>query len=256
MEQSTSGILLEVLFSEEYPVRNPIVATLLSCQVFADKVDALNVETRKGELVDFLEKFKNTMHTGDSKSGVPRLDPYVRSEPVDVNLQDPIKLRGKLSNISAVGLSNYVVKKGDFSKNQLTANVSLLWDNIAIRTNYNASGETLDGAGIWGKGVVALVVRNLKVTVNTKLVQKNGKMAVSSLSSHLHLDKFYFKITGFLDSEKESNKLTAKITNSAPQWIETHQKQVSQISNRFISNMLNKYLGHFTLNEILKEIQA
>lgn len=41
-----------------------------------------------------------------------------------------------------------------------------------------------------------------------------------------------------------------------PQWIEDHQKEVSHLGSRVVTDMLNKYLQHFTLDEFLNLIKG
>ena len=240
-----------------------LAITLISCQAFVpDTVDMdLPIEMEmyanekeNGGLTGFLQKFKHTMQTGDSKTGVPKLDPFTQSQ-MSINNNELITVKGKLTNIRGAGMSNYHVKKADFSSSKLTADVSLLWDQISIAANYSVTGKSVDNTPFWGKGAVGIVIRDLQVTVNTKLAVKNGKMAVSTLSSQVHLNKFAFKITGLYDNEEKSMLATIKITNSMPKWIEDHQKEVSHISDRRITDMLNKYLQHFTLKDFLNMIK-
>ncbi|XP_068988838.1 uncharacterized protein [Bombus flavifrons] len=210
---------------------------------------------KSGQLRGFLEKFKETMKKGDEQHGVPVLDPFMnKHEHIDLNEKGLFSAKGDLDNLRIAGLSDYQVNQGDFTIAGLKANVALLFRQINIMTRYNVSGTLIDEISYYGRGNLALVIRQLNVTADLKLGVKNERMQVSNLVIHAHVKEFDCVITGLYDDENLSRVISRSITKMVPDLLEKYQNRISQYVSKVATNVMNNILKQYTLKDLLDMI--
>ncbi|KAK9296486.1 hypothetical protein QLX08_009534 [Tetragonisca angustula] len=241
-----------------------LITVLATCHAFVP--DAVNVqETRgygayageKGLLVDFLEKFKETLRKGDKKLGIPVLDP-LKANQLNLNIheEETVSLEGYLKNIRAIGLSDYKVIRGDFHIVGLIANVSLLFNEIDVMTEYNVNGTLMDQILLYGHGNIALFIKGLSVSVNLKLGTESQKIVVRDLVLNVHVKTFDLKMSGLFNDEDLSNTLSHAISEILPGLLDDYQNELSARASPIVANLLNKFLKNFTLKDLLDIING
>ncbi|XP_071876614.1 uncharacterized protein [Bombus fervidus] len=210
---------------------------------------------KSGQLRGFLEKFKETMKKGDEKHGVPVLDPFMsKHEHIDLKENGLFSAKGDLDNLRVAGLSDYEVNQGDFTVVGLRAKVALLFRQINIMTRYNVSGTLIDEISYYGRGNLALVIRQLNVTADLKLGVKDERIHVSNLVIHAHVKEFDCVITGLYDDENLSKVISKTITEMVPDLLEKYQNRISQYVSKVATNVMNDILKQFTLKDLLDMI--
>ncbi|KOX79339.1 hypothetical protein WN51_09141 [Melipona quadrifasciata] len=195
-----------------------------------------------GQLCGFLEKFKETIRNGDEKLGIPVLDPLKREindKSVHGLLVCSNRLEGYLKNVREKGLSDYAVTRGDFSIVGLIANVSLLFNQIDLMTEYNVNGTLMNKISLYGHGNIALVIKGLNVSVNLKLGVENQRIVVRDLVLNVHVQKFDLEMTGLFDDEDLSKTLSKAISEVLPDFIDDYQSEVSAKASPIVANLLS-----------------
>ncbi|KAK1124712.1 hypothetical protein K0M31_006076 [Melipona bicolor] len=234
-----------------------LVTVLATCHAFVP--DAVNVrETRGcgGQLCGFLEKFKEKIKNGDNKLGIPVLDP-LKVNQVNVNVhEEEVSLEGYLKNLREKGLADYAVNRGDFSIVGLVVNVSLLFNEIDLMTEYNINGTLMNQISLYGNGNIALVIKGLNVSVDLKLGVADQKIVVRDLVLNVHVQKFDLGMTGLFNDEDLSKTLSKAISEVLPDFIDDYQSEVSAKASPIVANLLNKFLKNFTLNDLLDIIKG
>ncbi|CAD1468998.1 unnamed protein product, partial [Heterotrigona itama] len=207
-------------------------------------------------LCGFLEKFKESIKNGNQKLGIPVLDP-LRVNHLDLNVnKEELLLQGYLNNIHAIGLSNYVVNRGDFSIVGLIANVSLLFNQIDLMTEYNVKGTLMNKISLYGHGNIALDIRKLNVSVNLQLSTVDQKIQAKNVVLNVHVKEFNLKITGLFDDEDLSATLSKAISDILPGIIDDYQSEISKKASSIVENLLNQFLKKFTLKDLLDIIKG
>ncbi|KZC06942.1 hypothetical protein WN55_08179 [Dufourea novaeangliae] len=224
--------------------------------MLSELIEAENYAFGEGALVGFLEKMKESLKKGDSKIGIPILDP-LKVDHVDLNLNHKlVQLEGTLDNIKAHGLSNYKVNRGDFKLGGFVVNASLTWNDIDLLTKYKIThGKLIDAVSFFGEGIISAVVQGLTVEVNTKLsINDDMTLYVRTMDVSIHLKKFDLVITGLFD-DAEMSKLISQIASELlPDLIDDYQQQLSKVGNKLVTNLLDGILSKLTLEDLLDMI--
>ncbi|CAL7941037.1 unnamed protein product [Xylocopa violacea] len=237
----------------------PLLAiVLVACR--ASEVDEDQTATtygNGGQLVGPLEKFKDVIRKGDSKLGLPMLDPYTGKH-LDVNIDSAglVSMHGGLDDVRESGLANYQVLKGDFALAGLKVNVSLLWDQINILTKYDVKGVLGSNIEFYGTGTLAAVIRGLQVAVDLKLSVKNEHLYVSQMTLHVHMKKLDFKVTGMYNDPETSESVSQIVSEVAPSLLDDYQDRIMNYLEPVLRGEVNKVLQHFTMKDLLDMIKG
>ncbi|OAD52998.1 hypothetical protein WN48_11084 [Eufriesea mexicana] len=239
-----------------------LACVLVACQARVPNVNEANLsggvlDTRGGQLVGFLEKFKDKLRRGDDHLGIiPVLDP-LKQDHLDVNLdQEAVRLRGYLDNLVATGLSEYKVNRGDFTIIGIKANVSLLWEKIDIAAKYSVNGTLADYISVYGNGNLAISIQGLMVSVDLKLSVKDKKLFVSQLVLHARVQKMDCEITGLYNDEELSAVLSKAIGEILPGLIDDYQNELSVAASPLVADLLNDVLKNMTIKDLLDMISG
>lgn len=205
-------------------------------------------------LEGFLEKFKETLKTGDEKLGIPVLDPF-KSEELVLNLkEDIINLNATLKNVNVNGLAAYDVINGDYSLDgeNVVLTLHLSWPLVVASTLYAMKGKA-DDFEIYGNGDITLSADHFAFDTEINFFLKDGNLnehlKVTGMKLKLSLNKLNFKATGLFDDEELSAVLSSIISDMAPNLV-SNDMIINKLIE-FITQKLNEFLATKTMLELL-----
>ncbi|XP_076168510.1 uncharacterized protein LOC143147279 [Ptiloglossa arizonensis] len=236
-----------------------IAAILVSCHATPTLIETKQLEqiTTYGLLDGFLEKLKGILKTGDTKLGIPKLDP-LSIEHVDVNTKGLIELKGSLDSIRGHGLSEYTVNQGDFTFAGFLANISLTWNELEVMTKYKLDNSTLaDTLSIFGEGIISARVNNLTAHVEAKVgITEDQRVYIANLTLHVHLKRLDIIITGLLNDTEFSKLVSNILSELTPQMVDDYQQQLSKYASPLVMERLNNNLKGMTLDKLIDIING
>ncbi|XP_026673031.1 uncharacterized protein LOC108629336 [Ceratina calcarata] len=209
------------------------------------------------DLKVFLEKFRKTLQTGDSKLGIPVLDPYhLRYTYVNIYKEGLVKMKGDLENVNAIGFSDYKPVRGDFTLIGLKVKLELLWEEMKLSSNYALEGVLGGDIQFHGVGNIDAVLKNLTVSaeLSLKVNSTTDHLYVKDSKVNAYLDKLDFWITGLYDDPELSKTLSKVISDIVPGLVNDYQDQISQTASPIVGDILNNGLKGLTLTDLINII--
>ncbi|XP_050471551.1 uncharacterized protein LOC126864322 isoform X1 [Bombus huntii] len=211
---------------------------------------------QSGQLNGFLEKFKEMMEEGDENLGIPVLEPLVMEHlDIDWKIRTLFSAEGYLENLRIDGLSNYTVKRADFTMADFKGKVNLLFHEIKIETGYDVTGTFLD-EDVEGCGDLALRIEGLKVKADLQLEIKEGRLYVSNLELRVKVREFDCNISELYVNDDLSENISETITEEAPNFLEENQDLISQYLSKMLRKLINNILKKYTVVNLLDMISG
>ncbi|XP_032688115.1 uncharacterized protein LOC116852157 [Odontomachus brunneus] len=227
---------------------------LICCYALAIETNGYPHQGTYTKLEDVLEGFRDIIKTGNSTLGLPPLDPF-RSEkmPINIDLEDMIKLDAILTNIDARGLSTYKVNSADFQIIGMKVMANLTWEHIYASTDYNMTGLIGGEMPVYGDGAITLAVQDFTFSLELSVTTHNEVyLKVKSLETDFYLGGLLLDITGLFHDPEISKIISDMFSDMIPDLVNENKDEIKSYVHPAAIEMIDNFLSDKTISDILK----
>ncbi|XP_014471627.1 PREDICTED: uncharacterized protein LOC106742839 [Dinoponera quadriceps] len=204
----------------------------------------------------FIESLKPIIRSGNESLGIPPLDPFLAEElPIEVDLEDVVKVKLDLFDVDVRGLSEFDVNKGEFEMLSMKLVIDLTWPLVYATANYNINGTLGGEMPIFGKGDITAGVKGFNFFTEISFKLKNLKyVEVKNIILKIALGGLDFKITGLFNDEELSELVSSMISEMVPDLIKENHDEIVGYIIPILKDKINEILEGKTISDIIKII--
>ncbi|XP_075145440.1 uncharacterized protein LOC142220282 [Haematobia irritans] len=223
--------------------------------IFSISVPSTNA-LMEDSILAFLEELKMRMCHPIPKFGLPALDP-LRIGHVETAIDNKyiVDFTGSLTNFALTGLSDFEVTSLKITTTPLRrSNMEIVMPMTVLNSLYTAKGSLARVVNLNGDGTADGRLGNAKLAISWVLSIIGG-VSIRGLTVELSIGEIWINIEELIEEPRVNdffhaliNEMGIELLNDV--WVEAQEKGVVQ----YIEDMVNGFLGNYSLTDILKII--
>lgn len=237
---------------------------LISCALLAALV-VVHADSALGEprdnaldqtVIEFLEKFKQSMTCGMPDLGIPVLAPF-ELDHFETNIeQSGLKFKGAVDNVLIDGLNEFDIKNVHINLLKLQLTFEFYFGSIRTKGDYSAKGKAIGFLPFDRKGPFRFNVNGLTLKGSVKVALSGDKLQVreliitptiKSVNSNLK-NVFLLPLNTFI-----FNRIVEGVVPGA---INDNQQDIAEMIEENLKPVINELLAELTLQDLIDMVSG